>query len=137
MLRLKQVIKFKTDLRKGGRLITSGEECNPADGGQSLTDVGILACGDSYHCVEDPSSRLGGVCAKVFNSGGAVVDIDQGGADKAKRIGTSNSVLVKDKVLQEGGHWVSIGMSQYKPRMRKRSSFFSRWYLQGNFLSYG
>lgn len=102
MLRLKQVIKFKTDLRKGGRLITSGEECNPADGGQSLTDVGILACGDSYHCVEDPSSRLGGVCAKVFNSGGAVVDIDQGGADKAKRIGTSNSVLVKDKVLQEG-----------------------------------
>ena len=85
-------------LRKGGRLVTSGEECNPVEGGY-LTDVGILACDDPYHCVEDPSSRLGGVCAEIVdNNGGAVVDIDQGGVRKAKHIGKFNSVLVKDKV---------------------------------------
>eukprot|EP00956_Cyclotella_meneghiniana_P015997 scaffold25036_cov64-Cyclotella_meneghiniana.AAC.2 len=84
MLRLKQAIKFKMDLRKGGRLVTSGKECN-VEGGY-LTDVGILACDDPYHCVEDPSSRLGGVCVKVVNNPGAMADINQGGVRKAKRM---------------------------------------------------
>lgn len=94
-LRLRELLRAKSDLRKmlsarRGHLVPTGKECNPRgdvagpkyEGGHSYVGILVMCGSPDEYCVDDPSSKLGGICARVVSEDAAATDSATKGGSK-------------------------------------------------------